>query len=569
MFLNSKSKLGILFEVLQVAIVLGTTISPTLAALTNVTTSQLSYGGAGLAMFFRETLDFPDEISYRTVMVESYFTEDVSLMPHMIAQCDGGSPSLFNSLKDVTMEAWVKPVPQAQQFTDKGCCWPVVGTYLNANQMTNHLSLVFTDDHSLSFVTGHSDPNDLCNQIIVARSPMGLFASVWDGGWHHIAATFSSTTLVKSYYLDGKLVHNMTCGSPLSVTGGSVFLGTTLENNPKAYWEGTLDEIRIWKVARTVDEIRSTMNRVLSSSEVNATVAYYNFDEYDPLGVTGKVKDLGPNSLDVTLGMDQTMPFAENRLMPNPVPSGANIRGSNVSLVLHRATTRYNGTTVLSSLVDTTTTLGASASITLQSIFPSSFGVDIQADGSVVTAAQIPYTFSATKSLIIVAKSNADFKLKDGNYSIPVQVTAPGLTSPINFHIVTKIQTPKPVGPGSAGTALFCNGRDHAYAKDFSFGQTYTAPSYTVEFWAYQFLILPVQFPTTVFSIGNWEVSFPDSWCWGVKSPGVPNASFCKGRLELDLPDVGGWMIMYSGWNAGNGDGQLAVDAKPRYGTLL
>ncbi|KAJ3300392.1 hypothetical protein HDU76_006092, partial [Blyttiomyces sp. JEL0837] len=253
--------------------------------------------------------------------------------------------------------------------------------------------------------------------------------------------------------------------------------------------------------------------------------------------------------------------------MPNIVPSGANIRNSNISMVLNRATTKFNGTYVLSSLVDTTTATGASASVTLNAILPSEFGVDIKGpDGTVITSEQIPFTFKATQFLTFVAKSNVDYKLKDGRYNIPLTVTALGLTTPLSFQILARIQTPKPVAPGGAGSALYCKGRDHAYAKDFSFGQTYNAPSYTIEFWAYQFFILPAQYPTTVFSIGNWEVSFPDSWCWGIKSFGVPNSSFCRGRFELDLPDSGGYMTMYSGWNANNQDGMIGVDAKSRYG---
>ncbi|KAJ3278077.1 hypothetical protein HDU76_010031, partial [Blyttiomyces sp. JEL0837] len=101
-------------------------LSPLLsiASVSISTVSGLGFGGAGQAIFFREKLDFPDEISYRALMTENFFVEDMSLMPHMIAQCDGGSTSLFDSLEDVTIEAWVKPIPKAEQFSSKGCCWP-------------------------------------------------------------------------------------------------------------------------------------------------------------------------------------------------------------------------------------------------------------------------------------------------------------------------------------------------------------------------------------------------------------------------------------------------------------
>ena len=50
------------------------------------------------------------------------------------------------------------------------------------------------------------------------------------------------------------------------------------------FWKGALDEIRIWSVARTEDEIRVSMNSPLTGQE-DGLVGYWNFDD-------GTTKDL-------------------------------------------------------------------------------------------------------------------------------------------------------------------------------------------------------------------------------------------------------------------------------------
>ena len=50
------------------------------------------------------------------------------------------------------------------------------------------------------------------------------------------------------------------------------------------FWNSALDEIRIWSVARTEDEIRVSMNSPLTGQE-DGFVGYWNFDD-------GTTKDL-------------------------------------------------------------------------------------------------------------------------------------------------------------------------------------------------------------------------------------------------------------------------------------
>ncbi|KAJ3096673.1 hypothetical protein HDU97_005703 [Phlyctochytrium planicorne] len=104
------------------------------------------YGGAGFSMYMREALDFPTELSYRSVMVQNVFTDDRNFNPGMKAWYDAGKESPFSNMTDVTLEAWVKPVPTELQFNpDKGCCWPIFGINTNNDLALARVLLTFVD----------------------------------------------------------------------------------------------------------------------------------------------------------------------------------------------------------------------------------------------------------------------------------------------------------------------------------------------------------------------------------------------------------------------------------------
>ena len=81
--------------------------------------------------------------------------------------------------------------------------------------------------------------------------------------WHHLAATFTRSTRTLVLYVDGVFA---TSGK---LTGGNPRNSLPLQvgrNGPVSgrYFQGKLDDIRIWRVARTVADIKSTMNHELT-----------------------------------------------------------------------------------------------------------------------------------------------------------------------------------------------------------------------------------------------------------------------------------------------------------------
>ncbi len=115
-----------------------------------------------------------------------------------------------------------------------------------------------------------------------------------DDKWHHIAVVLkndgSPNTNDIKLYVDGKLEKNSnTTNRNINTAGnGSITIGSL--NGTKVY-SGLMDEVRIWSVARNLEQIRSMMGRELTSSE-NALKLYYNFNTAtDPNDVSGNGND--------------------------------------------------------------------------------------------------------------------------------------------------------------------------------------------------------------------------------------------------------------------------------------
>lgn len=88
-----------------------------------------------------------------------------------------------------------------------------------------------------------------------------------DGKWHHLAGVAVSNT--KALYVDGVRAHFLECpGSTTQVSLKNIFIGRSVVSSDKGPFEGEMDEIRVWKYARSVQQIRETMHRYPVRAEV-------------------------------------------------------------------------------------------------------------------------------------------------------------------------------------------------------------------------------------------------------------------------------------------------------------
>ncbi|MEQ9301611.1 MAG: LamG-like jellyroll fold domain-containing protein, partial [Cyclobacteriaceae bacterium] len=94
-------------------------------------------------------------------------------------------------------------------------------------------------------------------------------------GWHHLVITHEFATLESSLYIDGSYVG--------SDTHGSAFIGNTnftLSRNswdPSGYFDGQMDEVRLWDVVRAEAQIAAFKDVELTGSEPEL-LGYYNFN---------------------------------------------------------------------------------------------------------------------------------------------------------------------------------------------------------------------------------------------------------------------------------------------------
>ncbi|WP_460502899.1 LamG-like jellyroll fold domain-containing protein, partial [Hymenobacter agri] len=166
-----------------------------------------------------------------------------------------------------TIEAWIKP----NQMGDYGIIgW---GNY-GFNDQVNALRLYpggihnYWWAHDLSGATGNLA-----------------------GTWHHVAATFDGTT--RRIYLDGALLNSDAPGSSHAVpNANNLRIGST---NNGEYFPGSIDEVRVWSVARTQAQLNTAKGIGLPGG-TTGLVAYYRLNEGSGLNTadaTGNAANLG------------------------------------------------------------------------------------------------------------------------------------------------------------------------------------------------------------------------------------------------------------------------------------
>ena len=96
------------------------------------------------------------------------------------------------------------------------------------------------------------------------------------GTWYHVAVTFNAATGAMNLYKNGVVVSSATAPAYTeTVQELGRFIGTF-------YFNGAIDEVRVWNLVRTPAEIAASANCQLNGQETGL-IAYYNFNE----GVAG------------------------------------------------------------------------------------------------------------------------------------------------------------------------------------------------------------------------------------------------------------------------------------------
>jgi len=181
-----------------------------------------------------------------------------------------------------TAEAWIKPFGnQANNFQPNIVGFP--GRHPQLELCGNSVQC----DNPTKTLTQLRERNGAYYTMVGAKTQdftSGL-------NWIHIAASWNNQTFTT--YINGildvtHLPYTLGYLEPLNCTfslcdegidiGGYRFLTMGGTYFSYQYFTGVIDEVRVWNVGRTQQEIQSTMNTVLSGSETGL-LYYWRFDE--------------------------------------------------------------------------------------------------------------------------------------------------------------------------------------------------------------------------------------------------------------------------------------------------
>ena len=185
-----------------------------------------------------------------------------------------------------TIEAWVNPttIPAGGLNGGQITFWGTEGPQDNANgfrlrgsDMVRHYFWGNDHDESIGIDilpddTGVADPSNGGNP----------------SGWHHFALTYDG--LQTAWYWNGVPLGNPRAVSGVSVADANFLIG---KRPTGEFFDGWIDEVRIWNVARSSDDIASDFGTELGGNE-SGLVAYWNFTGGSLGDATGNGHDATP-----------------------------------------------------------------------------------------------------------------------------------------------------------------------------------------------------------------------------------------------------------------------------------
>jgi len=173
---------------------------------------------------------------------------------------DHNSLNMANS--SVSISVWIK---SSANYSDEKMIiehdiWDNPGTYQLTSMNSNNIRFNF--------------PSMYMNE-----GALDYFINFTDSNWHHVVGMLDTDNNEAKIYYDGNLVANITVFSEIGTATASTYIGSRGGN--ELFFDGLIDEVRIWNISRTQTEIQADMYRKLSGTEPGL-VGYWGFN-----GATG------------------------------------------------------------------------------------------------------------------------------------------------------------------------------------------------------------------------------------------------------------------------------------------
>ncbi len=230
---------------------------------------------------------------------------------------------------DFTVEAWVYITVGTN--TDL----PILGGTTGQNNQGLHL-MIRNKKPYMGFYT-----NDLADPTVLTEYT-----------WYHLAFRYTAATKEQAIFVNGNLTSRRTASAHYQGTD-QVRIGSAFSS----YFQGKLDEVRIWNTARTAEEIKTYFSRRLSGAEPGLTGFYY-FENDKASNRTGNVNDRSGHGHHGTLHGNlinrggSNAPFAEYSFRAVVGNEGIESKMSLVTDDWHHIATVYNQSYALNFQID-------------------------------------------------------------------------------------------------------------------------------------------------------------------------------------------------------------------------
>jgi hypothetical protein len=253
------------------------------------------------------TLGFPNYIELRSLKI---FGVDQGSHLHF----DGSNDlvnlgttltSSFVGKTQATVEAWIRP----ETNTGLGV---IAGNYdYPSASLGMQMMLRRENDNYVFFLDGGS------GFIAVSAANTVVLNT-----WQHLVGTWDGNTI--RIYINGILINSTSVTGAFGVRSTSFVIGGNAQLVPEMF-TGNIDEVRIWDVARTEEEINGSKNCELQGTETGL-VAYYKFnqgfDAADNSTITS-LTDATANANNGTLNNFALTGTTSNWLAGSPVTTGS------------------------------------------------------------------------------------------------------------------------------------------------------------------------------------------------------------------------------------------------------
>lgn len=215
------------------------------------------------------------------------------------AQLDAASSQYFSvpdssslsTTGDITVEAWIKPTSMVDGVSQYIAAKGTTGSY-NAWRLVAQWNA--TDSkHNLVFAIDETGSNS----VAVAYSYADIDLGSYVGTWVHVAATWnaSSGTAAPKLYVNGAEVASyFTQGNDggtnaIADTDSPTYIGNS--PNETLYFDGKIDDVRIWNIERTASAILNNYNQEIAGNE-SGLVAYWKLNNDSGIDSTSNTNNL-------------------------------------------------------------------------------------------------------------------------------------------------------------------------------------------------------------------------------------------------------------------------------------